>query len=179
VSSGRHDDILVSIQGMRGVQSMKMNKLTGNMLVHYDTTLTDAPAILDVLQSSALAARRAGSGPLGLTTAACQSPDSWSGISASNGKTRDARPDPARVILPVIHLVYSCSPVGATLHVGELAWAIGTRAGRVRVAFPVLHLILSCHPLGMVLHMGELAWALTPFLAPDRTQRPLAPTTSR
>jgi hypothetical protein len=137
-----------------------MNTLTRNVLIHYDAALTDEQTILRVMQDS-------GTSPYPATRGASST------HSAGRNMMNGPPPDPIRTVIPVLHLVYSCSPVGVGMHVSELAWAIGWSKGPIRIALPVLHLVLACSPAGIALHVGELAWALAPFLAPDRRQERL------
>lgn len=141
----------------RGFRSARIDRWTGNVLVYYDTAVTDEATILHALRPAELPTSPPPRTRLGARTAV-------------RGAERP-QPDPIRVVLPVLHMVYSCTPVGAAMHLAELGWAVGRSAGRVRVAMPVVHLILSCHPIGTVVHAGELIWALIPFLAPGRGRR--------
>jgi hypothetical protein len=155
-SAPGRDDVLALLEGALGLRSARLNTVTGNVLIRYDTALTDAAAILFVLQRAPAAS------PAVTKNSVTTLPSLWTSVPL---------PDPGRVVLPMLHLVYSCSPIGATMHAGELAWAIGRSAGRARTAMPALHLVLSCHPLGVILHVGELLWVLAPFLAPSGPQR--------
>jgi hypothetical protein len=145
----------------RGVIGIHESRLTGNILIRYDGSLTDEWTILGTLGHALPSACRGGK-----PRSAVRLPVRRTDVSATNASLEGSR-DPSRVVLPVLHLVYSCSLVGVTLHVGELTWAVGRSAGPIRVAVPVLHLVLSCSPAGIALHVGELAWALVPFLTPS------------
>ncbi|GAC1514585.1 MAG: hypothetical protein NVS2B16_21510 [Chloroflexota bacterium] len=82
-------------------------------------------------------------------------------------------PDSARIVLPILHLMYSCSPVGITLHLSEIAWGLRSRHYR-RAIVPLLHLACAPTPLGILLHMGECAWSYLPFLTKVVTNNPSA-----
>lgn len=88
-------------------------------------------------------------------------------------------PDARNVVaISVVHklpgrlrLVYSGSPIGVVMHLGEITWALNRKLHPGRVAMPVLHLLFAFSLVGVVLHVGELIWALAPFVVPDQRRR--------
>jgi hypothetical protein len=149
----------------RGVRSVRANSLTGNVLIHYDTASTDEPAVLDVVRNALIVAGR---------TARIESDAAVSGrggYHAVSPVTGRPAPDPSRIVMPVLHLVYSATPVGVAMHLGELAWALKRRLHPGHVAVPVLHLVFAYSTVGIVIHAGELIWALAPFTRPAAPAR--------
>lgn len=162
--SGDEREYLEQIIGkVRGVQRVRASARTGNVLIHYDTALTDQRALLDALQNAMTLAG---------WPASMESRTSISGRETDPARLEgQPSPDPSRIVLPVLHLVYSASPVGVALHLGEIAWVLHRRLHPGRLAVPVLHLAFSYSTVGIVLHVGELMWALAPFAVPNRRVR--------
>jgi len=148
------EEIVVQV---RGVRSVEANQVTGNVLVHYNTAFIDQQSLLHAVHAAVLCAP--------------------SRIEAreevgTDIPMADGAPDSIRLVLPIVHLVYSCSPLGVAMHVAEIGWAIkGKRVGRG--AMPALHLICCFSPLSLLLHLSELTWALAPFVPPRETSRPI------
>jgi len=138
---------------MRGVRSVRANRLTGNLLVYYNSAATNHQTLLNAVRTALLLA-----------------PSSIRILAGAGTDLRmaDEAPDSIHLAMPMLHLVYSCSPLGVAMHLGEIGWAINCRRPRGTVV-PILHLICSFSPLGLVLHLGELVWALAPFASVRRT----------
>ncbi|MBV9282571.1 MAG: hypothetical protein JOZ41_21040 [Chloroflexi bacterium] len=150
---GSEEQVERALAAAPGVRSVRASSLTGNVLISFDAARTDQHAVL------AAVGRAAGGRPGPAVRADLGPRGGWKG-----GAARDRAPDPSRVVLPVLHLVYSCSPTGVGLHLAEIAWVLVRRRNRIHLGLPVLHLICGCSPVGAALHVGELAWALAPFL---------------
>ncbi len=146
--TGGQEYIEAIIARVRGVQSVRTNHVTGNVLVYFNTALTDHQTLLDAARVALLLAPS----PIHTRVAVGTDP-----------QPADEGPDSIRLVLPMLHLVYSCSPLGVAMHLGEIGWAIKCRHPG-RVVLPILHLICSFNPLSLLLHLGELGWALTPFI---------------
>jgi hypothetical protein len=147
---------------VRGVRSVRANSRTGNVLIYYDTAFTDQRAVLDGVRNAMILAG---------WPARMESGTSISDRGAYHALPRVAghpAPDPGRIVMPVLHLLSSASPVGVALHLGEIPWALNRKLHRGRVAILVLHLICSFSTVGIVLHLGELIWALAPFVVPNQ-----------
>ncbi len=110
-----------TIGRVQGVQRVRANRLTGNLLINYDTAFTHGQIVLDAV-----------------------------------------------LVMPMLHLLYSCSPLGTGMHLGEIVWALKRNRPAVRAVIPALHILCSFEPLGLALHIGELAWALAPFVLRGR-----------
>jgi hypothetical protein len=161
--SGEKPENLQEIIGsVRGVRDVRADSQTRNVLIHYYPAVTDQPAVLDGVQNSMFLA----GWPTRMESGTINSDhDAYRALTRVAG---DQAPDPSRIVLPVLHLVYSASPVGVAMHLGEITWALNRKLHAGRVALPVLHLIFSFSTIGIVLHLGELIWALAPFGVPDR-----------
>jgi hypothetical protein len=150
------------IERVRGVRSVRANSRTGNVLIYYDKAYTGQGAVLDGVRNTMILAgrpARMGSGT------SISDRGAYHALPRVAGQTV---PDPSRIVMPVLHLVYSASPVGVSLHLGEIAWALNRKLHPGRVALPVLHLIFTFSTVGIVLHVGELIWALAPFVVPNQ-----------
>jgi|GEM_PF-5995416 len=147
---------------VRGVRRVRADSRTGNVLIHYDAAFTDQRAVLDGVRNAMILAG---------WPARMESGTSISDRGAYHALPRFAghpAPDPGQIVMPVLHLLYSASPVGVALHLGEIARALNRKLHPCRVALPVLYLICSFSTVGIVLHVGELIWTLAPFAVPNQ-----------
>lgn len=161
-SENDREDLERTIEVVRGVQRVQANARTGNVLILYDTAITDQRAVLEAVQS----ALTLSGWPVLMEPGTDVSDRGASHVLRHAGVL--PAPNPGRVVMPVLHLVYSASPVGVALHLGEIGWVLNRKQHPGRLAMPVLHLAFSFSTIGIVLHVGELMWALAPFAVPGR-----------
>ncbi len=155
-----------TIGRVQGVQRVRANRLTGNLLINYDTAFTHGQIVLDAAQKAVILVPCVSRGESGSQRI------SRCPIAGAPRMRWDGELDSGPLVMPMLHLVYSCSPLGTGMHLGEIVWALKRNRPAVRAVIPALHVLCSFGPLGLALHVGELAWALAPFVL--RGRRPFA-----
>ncbi len=129
-----------TLEALPAVRSARATPLTGTVLVHFD------PRAIDTATLEALICAP-GRTPAASRTRVVARERRWEKRVAlrrpsrltSRGRTRSVTVTPSprltRVLWPLAHLLFSASPIGLALHVGEVCWAVwpvvtrgGTRA---------------------------------------------------
>jgi len=138
-----------TIGRVQGVQRVRANRLTGNLLINYDTAFTHGQIVLDAAQKAVILVPCVSRGESGSQrTSRCP-------IAGAPRMRWDGELDSGLLVMPMLHL-------------GEIVWALKRNRPAVRAVIPALHVLCSFEPLGLALHIGELAWALAPFVLRGR-----------
>jgi len=132
--------LVITLQALPSVRSARATLLTGNVLVRFDARSMDTATMEALIRARG----RTPATPRPMVVARERRWEKRVALRrrprpAPRGRTRPGTatpsPRPTRVLWPVVHLLFSASPIGLALHVGEICWAVwpvvsrrGTRA---------------------------------------------------
>ncbi len=118
-----------TLEALPAVRSARATPLTGTVLVRFDARAIDTATLESLICAP-------GRPPAASHTRGVARERRWEKRVAlrrrsrplSRGRTRATTatppPRPTRVLWPVVHLLFSASPIGLALHVGEVCWAV-------------------------------------------------------